>query len=255
MPYLLSLGGLRMVREYVKNWYSVAAVFLRLLPSTTVKFRNGDRVFLSRDAFHGFHEALFQTYLKNHGFRYSTLDGRVLVITNTGIKIMLPTDYSNVIDEIYLRREYGELSLHGREVIDVGASIADSSLYFASLGAKKVYAFETDPVRLEIAKKNITINNMSSTIELLGRKAASEEISVIVEANSLDNVFMKIDCEGCEYEIIDNLSDLIYKKIDNIVLEYHNGAGGLIRKLKSVGYDVRHKKLLFIREGKIYARK
>ena len=96
---------------------------------------------------------------------------------------------------------------------------------------------------------------MSSTIELLGRKATSEEISVIVEANSLDNVFMKIDCEGCEYEIIDNLSDLIYKKIDNIVLEYHNGAGGLIRKLKSVGYDVRLKKLLFIREGKIYARK
>lgn len=250
---MLSIDGLRMVRHYVKNWYSVAAVYLRLRPSVTARFQNGERVFLSRNAFHNFHEALFQLYLKDHGFKYSTLDGHTLVITDTGIKITLPPDYSNIIDEIYLRKEYGEINLRGRTVIDIGASIADSSLYFASLGAGKVYAFEIDPVRLELAKKNVELNNMSSRIEMIEKKATSEEISFIVEDNSLDNLFMKIDCEGCEYEIIGNLSDAVYKKFKNIILEYHDEAGDLIRKLKSVGYDVRHKNMPFIREGKIYA--
>lgn len=253
MPYLLSLDGFRMVRAYVKNWYSVAAVFLRLLPSTTAKFQNGDNIFLNRVAFHDFHEKLFQLYLKDNGFTYSTHDGRLLVTTDTGVKITLLPDYSNVIDEIYLRKEYGEASLSERSVIDIGASIADSALFFASLGAEKVYAFEIDPVRLELAKINVMINDMSSRIELLDRKASAEDISSIIEINSLDNVFMKMDCEGCEYEIIGNLPDAAYKKIKNIVLEYHNGAGGLIRKLKSVDYRVRHEKLLLVKEGKIYA--
>src|SRR5919106_5429285 len=98
MPYLLSVDGLRMVRSYVKNWYSVAAVFLRLLPSTIAKFQNGDNVFLSRVAFHDFHEKLFQLYLKDNGFTYSIHDGQVQVTTNTGLNITLPPDYSNVID-------------------------------------------------------------------------------------------------------------------------------------------------------------
>lgn len=91
-----------MVRFYVKNWYSVVAVFLLLLPSTIAKFQNGDKIFLSRNAYHNFHEKLFQMYLKDNGFTYLTLNGDTFITTNSGTKHALQPDYSNVMDQNYL---------------------------------------------------------------------------------------------------------------------------------------------------------
>jgi hypothetical protein len=255
MPYLVSLDGFRMVRGYVENWYSVAAVFLGLSRSATAKFRNGNKIFLTKSGFHEFHEALFQQYLKDSGFTYTIVNGRTLITTDTGIKLFLPPDYSNVIDEIYVRKEYGKPTVQGRIVIDIGSSIADSALYFASLGAKKVYSFEVDSTRLELAKENVQLNGMSAVIETFDRKATSKEISSLIERTSLYDVFMKIDCEGCEYELIENLSDTIFSRVKNIVLEYHDGASSIMKKLKSVGYNVRHESRFLIKEGKIFANK
>jgi hypothetical protein len=255
MPYLSSFEGVKMVNRYVRNWYSVIAVYIGFKHSTKADFKNGSKVVVSKEDYGDFRETLFRTFLKDNGFIYSEVDGHPLVATEIGIKLLLLRDYSNVIDEIFVRKAYGEPKLNGRIVIDVGGSIADTPLYFASLGARKVYAFEINPQRIQLAIKNVAINHMSRIIEIINRPATSAEILTIIKQNSLSNIFMKVDCDGCEYELIRNLPPSISESITDIIIEYTFGVRDLIGNLKALGYDVKHKRHLFFPDGILYATK
>ena len=92
----------------------------------------------------------------------------------------------------------------------MGASIGDTPLYFASMGASKVYAFEVDKSRFEIAEENIRLNGKDKIIQMINDEANSKNISEIISKNHLSNIFLKLDCEGCEYEIIPNISEVMY---------------------------------------------
>lgn len=73
--------------------------------------------------------------------------------------------------------------------------------------------------RAELMKQNMAINNIKNIV-LKCQKV-----------NSLDNIFgqikvekcnlLKVDCEGCEYEIFKNCSKNTFKKIKQIVMEAH----------------------------------
>jgi FkbM family methyltransferase len=39
--------------------------------------------------------------------------------------------------------------------------------------------------------------------------------------------YLKLDCEGCEYDVLRNLADEMWPLIDEIVLDYHNGLSDL----------------------------
>jgi len=45
-------------------------------------------------------------------------------------------------------------------VIDIGASIAESALYFVLRGAKKILCFEPIPKVFAMAKENVELNNL-----------------------------------------------------------------------------------------------
>ena len=49
---------------------------------------------------------------------------------------------------------------------------------------------------------------------------------------------LKIDCEGCEYDIIENISFETISYFSNIQIEYHLGYKKLKNKLESFGYTV-----------------
>jgi hypothetical protein len=217
-----------MISKYVYNWYSAILVYINLIPSTTLRFRNGKKVFLSKSNYQEFREELFKQYLEDQGFSYSFRDGRTLVKTNTGLKLIILPDYSNVIDEVYVSNAYRAANLSGRTVIDVGASVGDTALYFASLGASRVYAFEVCESRYKIAQENILLNGMDKIINIINEEANSKSISNIVEYNHLSHVLLKLDCEGCELQVIPNIPDNIYRQIDDIVMEYHKGQHAII---------------------------
>ena len=61
----------------------------------------------------------------------------------------------------YSIQDYDFLPVKNRVVIDIGADIADSSIYFAMIGAKKVIALEPFPKNFEVAQKNITLNGFN----------------------------------------------------------------------------------------------
>jgi hypothetical protein len=253
MPYLLTFAGISLLRRYVKNWYSVIATYTRLLHYTNANFRNGVRLKVSRSDYSDFREELFRQYLHDNGFLYTQRGGRPVVRTSTGIELILLNDYSNILDEIFLSKIYRKERLDNRIVIDVGASLGDSSLYFASLGASKVFGIEIDENRYNLALENIALNKMNEVISLSNEAASTASVTRLIDEHRLSHVFLKMDCEGCEYEIVNNLPGRIFESIDDIVMEYHHNPRPIEMKLKQVGFNVKRKKRFRIPEGRIYA--
>ena len=75
--------------------------------------------------------------------------------------------YNGDIGACFIREEYKWLKPKGNIVIDIGANIADSSIYFASKGATKVIALEPCPYSYRLAYENILNNGYKQKIVLL----------------------------------------------------------------------------------------
>lgn len=75
--------------------------------------------------------------------------------------------------------------------------------------------------------------------ELVEVRDAAEEISCIVKKHPKQNIVLKMDCEGEEYGIIEELSDAgVLEKISFIMLEWHYaGKESLIHNLKKAGFS------------------
>ena len=169
---------------------------------------------------------------------------------------------------VFAYERYSIVSVKNKIVIDIGAAIGDSAIYFAINSAKAVIAVEPFPKNIEIAEKNIKINNVSDKISLIhgaitnkkgkmridenavgpGNRTLSNKINGteiqtfslkdIIPENEKDMI-LKIDCEGCEYQIILETEDEILLKFQTIMLEYHFGYQNLKLKLESIGFDVK----------------
>jgi predicted RNA methylase len=131
---------------------------------------------------------------------------------------------------------YGKPDLIGKVVIDVGAAIADTALFFKKCGAKSVYGYELDEARVRIAEKNIEMNRMGHSVVVYNKKATVEELHKLM-ATINDPIFLKLDCEGCEYHIIPKLD---MSKVTDVVMEYHMKPRPLIEALARAGFsDIR----------------
>jgi methyltransferase, FkbM family len=138
-----------------------------------------------------------------------------------------------MIEENFCNEQYASLNIEGKDVVDIGANIGDSAIYFALKGAKHVYAFEPYPYSYNLAKRNVELNNLNNKITMLnegcgksrfvnirdetknyggtdlksfknGKKIKILSLDGIVEKFKLRNATLKIDCEGCEYATILN---------------------------------------------------
>lgn len=220
--------------------------------------------------------------LLNHGWEIDDHETKFITLRNrNNIKLKCRLregfDLGHVV-EIFERDDYGQ-SLQDATVIDVGASTADSSIYFVTKGARDVYGIEPMKESYDIALNNIKINNLENTVHLtngaLSSKSGKIELNVssrdpnansidpteavkkmginfdsrrIVEAVSLSDIInnhnldkvdlLKMDCEGCEYEVFRNIDDETISRIDNIILEFHDGLQFLGEFLEKKGYNV-----------------
>ena len=162
---------------------------------------------------------------------------------------------TSIIDVLCLNHyPLDDIDLRGREVVDVGAYVGDSTLYFLYRGAEKVIAIEPHRGAYEEMLYNLRINefqhkviavnaalggrrgycsipvdldvNETAVLNYLDRNAKE---GIDVEVITLEDVlryvkepyFLKMDCEGCEYEVINySLNSLL--KFKYIIFEYHN---------------------------------
>ena len=159
--------------------------------------------------------------------------------------------------------------MRNRTVIDVGANIGNTAIYFALKGAKKVIAIEPVPTAFKYLFKNIASNNVGNVIFPMnigiGKsedaiKIKDEEMDVtgiyvhdegdgktvkittltnLIKENKLgDNLVLKMDCEGCEFDSLLNEDENTLKAFSEIIMEYHNYPYDLIKTLLSLNFEV-----------------
>lgn len=156
-----------------------------------------------------------------------------------------PKEYSLCIGEYFSDDQWDMLNLQNRHVIDIGANNADTALYFAKNGSQ-VIAFEPVKHIYDLGLENIELNpNLKNKIKFInkavGAKKGMLDISMgstkeyadindsyKIEVITIDDIInnyefpydvLKMDCEGCEFEIIEN-TDL--SKFNEIIFEHHS---------------------------------
>jgi FkbM family methyltransferase len=180
-----------------------------------------------------------------------------------------------IIKETCLDREYerygGQIQA-GWNVVDVGAGLGDFALLAASrVGERgRVYAFEPLPESYALLEHNLRINQVQNVhlfayalagchcrLSLVEAPEAVKTATVWaegsreVEAWSLEEAleplevcqFLKMDCEGGEYDILLRAADGALEKIERICLEYHDNVTAfshqdLMRFLQDKGFQV-----------------
>lgn len=159
-------------------------------------------------------------------------------------------------------------------IIDIGAHIGAFSLLAATKYTQShIFAFDPSIENFALLNKNIKINNLEKRIKTFNLAVTDGKKKTImlnehpsnlgmhsvifdynlggkgqqydVPTTSLDRIFsenkiktchlLKIDCEGAEYNILFNTPKKILGKINNIVLEYHDGNN--VNKLKKLLVD------------------
>ena len=185
-----------------------------------------------------------------------------------------PAMYREVVQANQYRID-GE-KIFGRTIIDIGANIGAFTLYSALLGAKKVVSVEPVSASYNRLLKNIhrlNLKNVTTFKNLIHRKnnlflpvslndnAGANSIynvnddnfevvetiaffDVIGKIND-SNIFLKIDCEGAEYDVILHTDNYHWDKISEIVIEMHTemhpeykGKEILMYKLQSLGFKL-----------------
>ena len=162
------------------------------------------------------------------------------------------------IYEIFLIKNYNPKGMEIKKndvVIDIGANIGVFTIYSSILSKNgRVYAYEpfkthfnrllenikinnfnnVKAFNLAVCgskgKRNLNISNISSGMHSFFFEGSGKKVSVegttlkeIFDFNKIKKCdFLKLDCEGAEYEILYNAPKETFKKIDKIALEWDN---------------------------------
>jgi SAM-dependent methyltransferase len=183
---------------------------------------------------------------KRHAWFFSTLHNLDIIFVNDTFiqfryKDRILKFYFDINDfvtfgEIFRDGIY-DVDVKGRTVVDVGAGIGDSPIYFALNGAKKVYAFDVNVSYLE---KNIRENNLKDVIEPIRCECglSNNLDSITLKYNIPNESVLKVDCEGCEYGFFSTAPPRLISRYHTIIIEYHNGVQHLADLLRASGFNV-----------------
>jgi len=161
----------------------------------------------------------------------------------------------------------------GDIVFDIGGNIGLFSYYSICRGADKVYCFEPSSSSYSCIKENFNFDNLyveesavsktdgeisfylnpnnsiNSSANILNDGCEevickSVNLFTYIQNNNIKKIdYLKIDCEGSEYEIIDSIEEnYLSNFVRNICLEYHLNTNGkilpMLDKLKKCGFEI-----------------
>lgn len=176
-----------------------------------------------------------------------------------------PEEIAFPISEIFLMGEYSTLEVAGRQVVDIGAHWADSAIYFVAHGAREVLGYEASPSVFRRGTENVDLNGLNRTVSLRLAACGAESgrfrvrddgptsgtwraresdggtwverttLEEIVATSSLSKAALKVDCEGCEYDLF-QCDRSAFDPFDEVVIEYHNGSRAIVKALLDAGF-------------------
>ena len=220
----------------------------------------------------------------------------VIFETRSGLKIKIRVNSTDLmaLTHVWMIQEYSDDDFpisNDDVIIDVGAHIGLFAL-FASQFCKngKIFCYEPIKENYKILIENIEMNQIQNIFP--NNLAVTKETSrvkiflnddqsghsmfiqnknfVEVDSKSLSDIFidngikecdfLKLDCEGAEYEIIESLPSDLFTKINKTAIEYHmvdtkpELLEQLINKLKQFSFSV-HTRPLFVDIGFLFGKK
>ncbi len=158
-------------------------------------------------------------------------------------------DSTTISDQIKYDTQYDWLDIKDSDVVDIGANIGDSAIYFVNRGARRVYSFEPFPYSYEKAKKNVVNYGAGEKVILFnkaygkpsfvmipesfkntegsslrdfnnGKRIKVISLKEIIEELKIGDAKLKCDCEGGEYNILHEDNGTL-QHFSQIQIEYH----------------------------------
>jgi FkbM family methyltransferase len=281
------------VKDYLRiiyatcNWPEVMLVKWGLKKNAVAVFRRGYKFPIQRESADSLDKLRWKSFMSYVGLFREMPEATVLANGNVKFpyrgrewEFFFGKWGVHGLPEIFKHETYKqfveEFDLKGRTVVDIGAHVGDTSVFWAAWGAKRIYGYEPLPGMFRLAEENMKLNGLEATAQIflcgVGGKTGSfvedatfdnlfgtapyldvnmgdlktgEEIPIttlkdIVDKFKIKNAFMKIDCEGFEYDILLNAPNDVLKKFDYIVVEYHYGFENLEKKFLEAGFKVWH---------------
>lgn len=176
--------------------------------------------------------------------------------------------------EVFVEKIYGT-NYQGKRVLDIGAYRGETTLFFLLSGAKEVVAVEPLPENAahihsllgssrfahQVQVHAIAIGGSQGethflvTEESVGNRAISSaenlplserllkvplwRFSDLLEKVGWHKVdVVKLDCEGCEYSLLETTSDTDLQRVDVWIMEFHQGGARIKNRLSQLGYIV-----------------
>ena len=193
-----------------------------------------------------------------------------------------PLCITTILGDTFVREDYGvpeALSgLRGRDVIDLGANVGDTALYFVLNGARKVIAVEPLPNVAKCAEENARLSGVVDRVKVVNAALGDEPMSIPCDydvrlsgnfstlkgngpckvpgvtlgdlLNMVDDPYLlKMDCEGCEAQVILGPEREKLRAFEHIIFEAHPCITGvsnekLLASLKELGFECRLHEML-----------
>jgi FkbM family methyltransferase len=193
-------------------------------------------------------------------------NGDAILVSHKGAFIKLYGWWLCTLSSCFINDDYRFLPVKGKIVIDIGANVGDSTIYFAINGAQKVIALEPFPIMFTWAQKNVEENNLKNVILLQAGCSSNVDTMIIdpeisnvgailketkrgvtVPLTTLENILvnhdiesavLKMNCEGCEYDVILSSPQSVIKKFSHILIAFHNGYHDLERRLLESNFTI-----------------
>ncbi len=177
------------------------------------------------------------------------------------------TDYLSMYDD-----RYGVVDFRDKDVIDVGAFIGDTTIYFIMRGAGRVVAIEPHPNAFRELIRNVELNGLTNEVipinaalsSLSGTTCASMDLDLgsimatyfgpvtndgicingvrarlialgeVINETRVHTDVLKMNCEGCEYDVI--LNDYEHVRLfRELIFEYRRWITGIpVKELLNV---------------------
>ncbi|MDE1854698.1 MAG: FkbM family methyltransferase [Candidatus Micrarchaeota archaeon] len=285
MPFLVAESVVRHTNDTLgqlirgaENWWDALFIFLGVIESAPIRFRNGVVVDANKNDLGKLVSLAEFSNLPESTKRKLGIKimGNTVVMHVGGRRLKLDIEVANPVSIEVSTKEHSMINVRGKDVVDVGAYVDDTAIYYAlHEKARHVYAFEPFPYLYRTGMRNINANGLGKLITTYnmavagsagktslnsgstsfgrvdpGRAAPGKRIRVISLDSIVNNLrinhgALKVDCEGCEYGIFKHASSRALRSFDAIHVEYHYGYADIVERLEKEGFDVSYTKPVY----------
>jgi hypothetical protein len=145
-------------KKTIKNFWDYYFVILGIKKSAVITFYDSEKFLLTKQKINQFFEREFQKRIilnKPKGFDFKKQGGKIVFSLDHLNFMTNKLLEGNSILETFVEKQYNWLDVKGKTVVDVGANIGDTAVYFSKIKhAKQVIAFEPYPYTYKMAREN-----------------------------------------------------------------------------------------------------